>query len=319
MAVPTITTCSPVSGPAGGRQFVQITGTNFRTPNAPPVSGPADAPEDTMTVTFGGLAATSIAVVSAVSLFCLTPVNPELGAVDVVVQNLDDDGDAIAGETATLASGYTYALTKLAERSDLERVEDALIVAIATQICPEAMFTVDTDYDSDNADGLHIPDNTKLPAIVLIGPEMDDAFEFGGNLHTAEAVTDDDGDITHYNNRVPAIPVDLEYQVVVLAGSRRAFLRLMVDAKEFTRRMPKLSVDRDGSDPSVGQIEFHLQITDSPRSTIVPNLSNIRTFAFGLSIRGVPLEGTRGDDDARVYERTYPVDTVNAGVYPTPS
>ena len=50
--------------------------------------------------------------------------------------------------------------------------------------------------------------------------------------------------------------------------------------------------------------------------TTVPNLSNLRTFALGLVVRGVPIAGTRGDDDARVFDRAYPTDTITVGVSP---
>jgi hypothetical protein len=315
MSVPTVTSCTPAAGPAGGRQLVQIVGTGFRTPPAPPASGPAAVPADTVRVTFGGVVAAQVAVVSAVSLFCLTPISPTLAAVNVVVQNLDDDGVPVAGESATLTAGYTYQLKKLVIPCDLERVEMALVVAVARQVCPNAMFTVDTDYDSATVDGLQIPDTTDRPAVVLMGPDMNEDPMFGVGTHTEEAVSVA-GSVAYYKNRVPPVPMSLAYNVIVIAQNREAFLRLMVDAVEFRRRMPYLYVDKDGADATRGQVRFLLQVTDPPHSTTVPNISNLRTFAMGLEIRGVPLEGTRGDDDALVFERTYPVETVTVGAYP---
>ncbi len=85
VAPPTVTGVSPTSGPAAGGTAVTITGTNF-------VSG--------ATVSFGGAAATSVAVVSATKITAKTPPHKQ-GAVTVVVTNPD-------GQSGTLASGFVY-------------------------------------------------------------------------------------------------------------------------------------------------------------------------------------------------------------------
>jgi len=84
-AAPTVSSISPVSGPAAGGTSITITGTNF-------VSG--------ATVTVGGTAATSVAVNSATQITATTAAHTA-GAVNVVVTNPD-------GQTSTLANGYTY-------------------------------------------------------------------------------------------------------------------------------------------------------------------------------------------------------------------
>jgi hypothetical protein len=81
----TITSISPSSAPFTGLQFV-ITGTGF---------------EAGATVTFGGAAATAVSVTSSTSISGVSPPNPNVGAVDVVVTNPD-------GQSVTLANGYQY-------------------------------------------------------------------------------------------------------------------------------------------------------------------------------------------------------------------
>lgn len=81
---PTLTGVSPGSGPAGGGLSVTLTGTNF-------VSG--------ANITFDGLQATNINVVSTTQIACLTPAHA-VGSVDVVVTT--------PGGTVTLAGGFTY-------------------------------------------------------------------------------------------------------------------------------------------------------------------------------------------------------------------
>jgi hypothetical protein len=85
VAVPTVVSMSPASGPTAGGQAVTITGMHF-------TSG--------MHVTIGGQPATNVAASSDTTLTARTPAHAS-GTVDVLVKNLCG--------TATLAGGYTYA------------------------------------------------------------------------------------------------------------------------------------------------------------------------------------------------------------------
>jgi hypothetical protein len=82
---PDVLAISPVSGDTGAGQAVTITGTNF-------VTG--------ATVTIGGVACTSVVVVSATEITAVAPTHA-VGVVDVVVTNS-------SGHTGTLVAGYTY-------------------------------------------------------------------------------------------------------------------------------------------------------------------------------------------------------------------
>jgi hypothetical protein len=84
-ATPTITGVSPSSGSTAGGTAITITGTNFA----------AGA-----TVTFGGVAATGVTVVSSTSITATTPAGAA-GAVTVTVTNP-------GSQSGSLASGYTY-------------------------------------------------------------------------------------------------------------------------------------------------------------------------------------------------------------------
>jgi hypothetical protein len=82
---PTVSTISPVTGPAAGGTAVTITGTGF-------LSGAG--------VTLGGTAATNVVVVSATSITAKTPAHAG-GAVNVAVTNTD-------GQSGSLSNGFTY-------------------------------------------------------------------------------------------------------------------------------------------------------------------------------------------------------------------
>jgi len=82
--IPTVTSVLPNSGATVGGTAVTITGTNF-------ASGAS--------VTFGGTAATNVAVASATQLTATAPAGTA-GAVTVTV--------TVAGQSGSLASGFTY-------------------------------------------------------------------------------------------------------------------------------------------------------------------------------------------------------------------
>ncbi len=82
---PTVTAVNPASGSTAGGTAVTVTGTAF-------VAG--------ATVTFGGIAASLVSVLSASSLTCLTPAHAA-GAVDVAVTNPGN-------QSGLLPAGYTY-------------------------------------------------------------------------------------------------------------------------------------------------------------------------------------------------------------------
>ena len=85
LIAPALSAVSPTSGPATGGTAVTLTGQHF-------VSG--------ATVAFGGVAATSVVVVSATQITAKTPAHAQ-GSASVVVTNPN-------GQSATVASGFTY-------------------------------------------------------------------------------------------------------------------------------------------------------------------------------------------------------------------
>jgi len=84
-APPTVTSIAPGTGGAGGNTAIAIAGTGF-------VAG--------VTVTLGGAAATSVSVISGVSISATTPAHAA-GVVEVVVTNPD-------GQSGTLSNAFTY-------------------------------------------------------------------------------------------------------------------------------------------------------------------------------------------------------------------
>jgi IPT/TIG domain-containing protein/FG-GAP repeat protein/VCBS repeat protein len=89
-AKPALASLSPAEGPLEGGTSVTLTGSGFLD----------DAP-GTNSVTFGGVAASAVSVLSNTELSCATPPGPAGAVVDVAVAN--------ANGSATLFGAYTYA------------------------------------------------------------------------------------------------------------------------------------------------------------------------------------------------------------------
>jgi hypothetical protein len=85
---PKVSAVSPSSGRIAGGTAVTITGAYFG------VGG-------LLSVTFGGVAATSVVLVDTLTITCVTPASAAIGPVNVVVTNG-------TGETGTLSNGFTY-------------------------------------------------------------------------------------------------------------------------------------------------------------------------------------------------------------------
>jgi IPT/TIG domain len=81
----TISNVSPISGPAAGGTTVTISGANFQTGAS---------------VTFGGLAASSVTLSNSTTIVAVTPAHPS-GSTAVTVTNSN-------GESTALSSGFTF-------------------------------------------------------------------------------------------------------------------------------------------------------------------------------------------------------------------
>jgi hypothetical protein len=306
-------------GPTMGRSLVEIYGRNFRLPPVPDpgpsgdiVNGLVVADEqETVSVTFGGVEAVSVGVASHICLRVITPISPLAGtaagdygdgAVDVVVTNLDDNGDAIPGESVTVSGGYTYRHVKLdaTATSDLERLIYRLMEEMKKQILPEVVLTAHTDYDSSTVDGLNITDLAKVPAIVLVGPKLPENRFYSRNEKPENDAVDGMAEVL----RKPRT-VDLQFDVIGITNSTKEFLSLLAVANEFMNRNIVLTMDRDPDDSTQGEVEyeFSFQGTAGFNTTTKGSTSNIRTFSGAIEIRGFDLDGLAGFNLEAVVER----------------
>ncbi len=186
---PTITAVTPSSGHSGGRTLTEVVGTGFALPPAPPGYGPAPEPAPSVVVTFGGVPATCVQVVSDELLYLLTPEgDPDGGAVVVLLQNCDAAGDPVLGEVATLPAGFTFVRPDLTEESELARGVRALMQSLKRQVIPNVVFTTHTDYDDATGDQLNFAALESLPALVLANLDVPEDRHYAANEEVEVAV-----------------------------------------------------------------------------------------------------------------------------------
>lgn len=291
MAVPSITSISPVAGHTGGRTFVEIDGANFAVPVAlAPVNGIVPPERPAVAVTFGGVPALEVRCVSASLLYVVTPIH-DPGAVDVVVQNLDANGNAIPGEAFTLASGFAYQLPNLTTESDLARLIRSFIQEAKRQIVPNVNWPSATDYDDTTGDGLSITKLAALPALIIAETEIDDN-DFFAERGPVEVQKDADD----FFEIAPPVTVDVLLTLAGVSDDPVELVNLLAATKRFFRKNPYLSMLRDPANPSAGSVRYEMDWKDHPEAklTIAANKDNVRHFAGQVTIRGFDIEAMAG-------------------------
>jgi hypothetical protein len=309
MPAPTITSLTPSSGLTGGRTLVEALGSGFRPPSPPPPSGPTPPPKPSVQVLVGGREATEVRVRADDRLTFLTPAG-DAGPVDVVVRNIDDDGAPFAGEEATLPGAFTYRMPALTAESDLARLVRTLLRELKRQVLPNVSLTVQTDFDAQTGDELHIAELASLPALVLVGPELrEDRFY---SLNQLPEVAGDAG--TFLRRRVP-YTVDLAFTIVGASDHTVELLNLMAATELFFHKNKFLEMARNPANAGAGRVRYEMDFAPDGdlRVTSQPNESNVRSFSGSFVIRGFDLEDVAGAFGEGATELTAPAGEIVIG------
>jgi hypothetical protein len=295
---------SPNTGPTGGRTFVYIYGTNFRLPDF--------VGQQSVQVKFGTKLATNVRVLSTTKLSCLTPIY-DAGAVSVTVTNLDASGNAIEGETDTLASAFTFFLPKLTAEyeSDLSRCVRTLVLELRRQLLPNTSLMVHTDWAESGGTATYI---AELPALVLIGPELvenrfyslneEEEYDLGGTpLHT-------------FRRRKVPYTVDLFFNIVGISDNQLELTNLMANTQLFFHRNKYLIMDRDPSDSSKGTVRYEMEPLPNGdvKMSNVTNESNVRMFQGRFQVFGFDIEDLADMTNDLVVNEAKWAETINQDV-----
>lgn len=313
MAVPTIAVVAPNVGATMGGSLVEITGTNFKPWTAPPPTwGPVvPAPSSpTMQVLFGGLPSPEVAVISATRLLALVPATPIIveeasnygeGVVAVEVRNLDSSGVPIPGETATMASAYTFRRANLARQSDLNRLCRQIIVDWNAQVLSNVSMTTHTDFDPETGDLQNTAGIAKLPGIALLGPELRENRMYSTNVHLRTPLTG----IERAIRRVP-FTVDVSFTILGAARLHAEAINLAAAVVGYFERNKYVALLRDPADASKGFVQYPLEFErgNEPKLDPTPSDSNVHFFSARMVIRGFDVEHLTGFVDHQVVGRT---------------
>lgn len=274
MAVPTITTVNPTSGPTAGGDLVRITGTDFAA---------------AIDVLFGGVPATvaSLRDEAGVSIADVrTPPHAD-GSVEVTVRNLDGSGVPIPGEEATLAAAYRYLRASISDESDLTRLVRRLLQKLKREVLEATSISVSVDYDDTVIDGVNVIAMAQLPAVVLSGPRIDENRFFSTNVPHEDAVVGSAG--PELLRRRPPFTVDLEFTITAASDRTVELLNLMAAVATFLNRTRWIEMPRDPDDAAKGNVRWEMDPQGDYR-TRLDGPDDVRAFNCGFVVRGFDLD-----------------------------
>jgi hypothetical protein len=296
MALPTITSIQPTRGPASGQTLLTITGTGMRLPPQPPAGRPTTSGRpQAVEIRIGAQRATRVLVreepgiPDGTTATCLTPADTP-GPADIVIQNLDDAGQPIAGEAMLLPGAFTYERTALSTESSLTRLVRTLLRALKAQVIENVNLTVHTDFDAAPENGVHLAAVARLPALVLAGPEVRQSRTYSINQQPVSALRD--GRALY---RVP-YTVDVGFTLIGMTERTAELLNLMSLCTLFLHKNKHLVMARDLQDPSPGHAAYEMDFAPGGQFQVrsQPSESNVRHFVGELVIRGFDIDEPDG-------------------------
>lgn len=273
MAKPTITSISPATGPASGGDLVTLRGTF----GAGVAVRFGDSPAITVSVHDEGGA--SIAQVR-------TPAHAE-ALVDVTLSNVDDAGNAVVGESVTLAGAYRFLRPRIVREADLTRLIRTLLRELKRQVIENVSLSVAVDFDDTPLDGLDVTAIAKLPSLVLSGPRIKENRFYSTNTLEEEVAAGPSG--PEIRRRRPPFTVDLEFAITGASDRAVELLNMMTAVASFLDRNRWLSMDRDPADPTKGAVRWEMDASGELQTSL-EGKDDVRAFTWGLVIRGFDVD-----------------------------
>lgn len=270
MAIPRIEAITPARGHTGGRTLVQIDGHNFRVPRAsPPGSAPAAPPPPTVRVLFGGVPATAVKVVSEHLLRCSTPRHsPDrfdaqgqqiaFGTVDVVVENLADDGTVISSETVTLADCYSFVRPELAPfKGAWARVLSAFRLQLQELLLENVALNPSVDYDPNTMEPVGYVQLAEGPGIALTQISFPPSTDEQTRQEDVEEVEVADDYVLL--RRAPIV-TDITGQLVAVSTNETELVNLCEAVTHVIRDFGVLELAVDPEDASHGVLAYRIEL-----------------------------------------------------------
>jgi hypothetical protein len=303
MAIPTITSIQPAYGPSSGQTLLTITGTGMRLPPQPPAGRPTTGGlPQTVEIRIGALPAARVlvredaAIPQGTIATCLTPAGAP-GPADIIIQNLNDAGQPIAGEAVLLPGAFTYERTALSAETSLTRLVRTLLRAFKAQVIENVNLTVHTDFDAAAESGAELAAVARLPALVLAGPELRQNCAYSINQQLVHALRD--GLALHH---VP-YTVDVGFTLIGMTDRTAELLNLMSLCTLFLHKNKHLVVARDPDAPEAGHVAYEMDFAPGGQFQVrsQPSESNVRHFVGEFVIRGFDIDEPHGIPIERVH------------------
>jgi hypothetical protein len=268
---------------------VVITGTNFRLYTVPSSGYLGGDEPRTVQVWFDGREALDVLVVSATHVEAVPPAyegdanQTAFPAVDVKVQNVDDNGALIGGEEATSVGAYTYLREALRPptletESPFVRISRRLLHLLKRQFMLDVSQHTHTDYSSD---GIVLPD-APIPSLAMIGPVVTaDAYGWE-NAQIENALPS--GDVEVYNH---PIQHTVSYTLMGRSDNEMEYQRMMGVARKFTRQNPYMLIA--GDVPENSTIRLPMVCTEEPEPQSGVLNANLHVFTSTFEVRRIPV------------------------------
>jgi len=305
MATPTVSSATPDGGLTRGGEVIEIAGTNFRTVPTPPDGYLGGEEQQTVAVYFGDDRAPFAATVTDSLIHAKAPtytgdyqtkqtvdgeqkvVDALPAAVDLRVVNLDDNGDPIVGEEATLAGGYEFRRVDLQQTGQAEQVIREFIEMLRRHIHRNTWWTMHRDYDSTPEDLLEYLQAKGLPLVRLQGP----TWEEDRDRWIQEATPEDhptEADQYIRNQRERCVIFEFVLDVWSNAEHPAELLNLSTAVVQMFHDLPWVTLEVNGEP---WQWELDMPPDGHPVFDIGPNLDGLTNFRCTAMIKGIDISG----------------------------
>lgn len=298
MATPTITSVTPAFGHAAGGTLVEVIGTGFRLPDAPPPTGPVPTPPPSMRAFFGTIEATRVDVISATRLLILTPSCPlPLGDGDVLLKplelrNVGPYGETIGSERVVLADAYKFARPALdaMHETTMSRIVRELVQYLQRASIENVVIVQNTDWSDDPTNVLRKAAIAKLPAVFLAGPRLRK-----NTVHTVNDPIDVQVSTTLMRRYRAPRYVDLLFTIGAITDNYLVLLGLVEGITEIVERQPFVAIAKDEADAASELVRFEVQWEGGELEVdSMSNSINVFTASGTIVVLGVPVLGRPG-------------------------
>lgn len=211
-------------------------------------------------------------------------------SVDVVVQNLDASGAPVLGESATLATGFSYRRPDLGVEGALHRLEAAL-VADLRRVHPNVSLATHEDYDAQTGDYVLVQPVAGFPAVVLSNPRLRENRTrlLGGPWRTIT------GGGARFVERRGRKVYDARYLLVVASDDRAELLNLHEALALHFEKCPQLLVRRGPDSGPDDEVAYDMQASFvETTSDVQGGSSTSQTLGMELVVFACVCEASEG-------------------------